>query len=289
MRSDYRVPAIKITRLTKTFDGRLALNAVSLEVQPGEMVALLGASGAGKTTLLRHIAGLAVGDADLGSIEVLGRPMQSRGRLTRQTTFIRSQIAMIGQQAALIDGLSVLRNVQMGSLARSTPWRRLLGLFSHRGRTQAMEALSRVGIADLAGRRADSLSGDQRQRTAIARALVRRPQILLADEPFAALDPVSSRRFMELLVRINAEDHITVILSLHLAGLATRFCPRSIALKDGKVVYDGPSETITQQLLTELYEPDEGQPDRNRMHMEKMGREDQPNPDDASIFARPVS
>ena len=140
MRSEYRVPAIKVTRLSKTFDGGPALTCVSLEIQPGEMVALLGASGAGKTTLLRQIAGHAVSDADLGSIEVLGRSMQTRGRLTRQTAFIRSQIAMIGQQAALAGRLSALRNVQIGSLGHSTPWSRLWGLFSHHARTRAMAA-----------------------------------------------------------------------------------------------------------------------------------------------------
>lgn len=247
------VPAVKVTALSKTFACCRALDDVSITVRPGEMVALIGASGSGKSTLLRHIAGLAQGDASRGSIEVAGRPMQTLGRLANGIRRNRAGIGFVFQQFNLVGRLPVFTNVLAGALARMPPWRSLTGVFPRAERELALEALNRVGILDKAWVRASALSGGQQQRAAIARTLVQKAKIILADEPIASLDPESSRRVMEILARINAEDGTTVVVSLHQVDFATRYCPRTIALKTGAVVYDGPSAQLTSNLLRNLY------------------------------------
>lgn len=247
------VPAVKVTSLSKTFQCCKALDQVSVEVRPGEMVALIGASGSGKSTLLRHIAGLARGDGEHGSIEVMGAPVQTRGRLAANIRRTRAGIGFVFQQFNLVGRLPVMTNVLTGALGRVSLWRSMSGLFPHPDRVLAMEALERVGIADKAWVRASALSGGQQQRAAIARTLVQRAKVILADEPIASLDPESSRRVMETLARINSEDGVTVMVSLHQVDFAIRYCPRTVALKKGQVVYDGPSAALTPQLLADLY------------------------------------
>lgn len=252
-------PAIKTTKVTKTFSGCRALDDVSIEIGRGEMVALIGASGSGKSTLLRHVAGLSQGDAAGGSIEVLGRPVQARGRLNRDVRRTRARIGFVFQQFNLVGRLSVLTNVLTGTLGRAPMWRSLTGAFTAAERVRAVEALRRVGIADKTWVRASALSGGQQQRAAIARTLVQKAEIILADEPIASLDPESSRRVMEILASINAEDGVTMVVSLHQVDFAIRYCPRTIALKAGAVVYDGPSALLTPELLRELYGSDTDQ------------------------------
>ncbi|AVM72627.1 phosphonate ABC transporter ATP-binding protein [Magnetospirillum gryphiswaldense] len=249
------VPAIKVTRLHKTFNCCKALDGVSLDINPGEMVALIGASGSGKSTLLRHVAGLAVSDAGPqgGSIEVLGRPVQACGRLAADIRSTRARVGFVFQQFNLVGRLPVMTNVLTGSLGRLPLWRSLSGLFPLEDRERAFDALTRVGIPETAWQRASTLSGGQQQRAAIARTLVQRAQIILADEPIASLDPESSRRVMETLATINAEDKTTVVVCLHQVDFAIRYCPRTIALKKGVVVYDGPSAALTPALLRDLY------------------------------------
>ncbi len=247
------VPAVKVTALSKTFGCCKALDGVSLDIGLGEMVALIGASGSGKSTLLRHIAGLACGDQDRGSIEVEGRPMQTLGRLAAGIRKNRAGLGFVFQQFNLVGRLPVITNVLTGSLSRLPFWRSLTGLFPRGERELAVEALERVGILDKAWVRASALSGGQQQRAAIARTLVQKARIILADEPIASLDPEASRRVMEILARINAEDGTTVVVSLHQVDFATRYCSRAIALKNGTVVYDGPSAALTPDLLRNLY------------------------------------
>lgn len=249
-------PAVKVTTLSKSFACCKALDAVSIEIRPGEMVALIGASGSGKSTLLRHIAGLARADGERGSIEVHGQPVQTRGRLARDIRNIRAGIGFVFQQFNLVGRLPVITNVLTGALARVPLWRSLTGLFPMSDRTLAMIALERVGIADKAWARASDLSGGQQQRAAIARTLVQKAKIILADEPIASLDPESSRRVMETLAAINAEDGVTVMVSLHQVDFAIRYCPRTIALQKGKVVFDGPSTSLTPSVLKTLYGAD---------------------------------
>jgi phosphonate transport system ATP-binding protein len=248
---------IRIQQLNKTFGSggkaQQALKEIELEVRPGEMVALIGASGSGKSTLLRHVAGLVPGDS--GLIEVHGRKVQEAGRIHRGKRQERADTGFIFQQFNLIERLSVLTNVCLGLLGRIPSWRGSLGWFSHAEKMAAMEALDRVGMAKFADKRASNLSGGQQQRVAIARTLVQQAKLILADEPIASLDPASSKRVMDTLAEINASG-ISVIVSLHQVSYATRYCPRTLAMRDGEVAYDGPSEALTPEFLTELYGED---------------------------------
>ncbi|MDR3440884.1 phosphonate ABC transporter ATP-binding protein [Telmatospirillum sp.] len=248
--------AVRITDLSKSFRGGCrALDAVTLSIGPAEMVALIGASGSGKSTLLRHIAGLIDADRHAGEarIDILGQVMQSGGRLSRHCRRIRAEVGFVFQQFNLVSRLSVMTNVLLGTLGRIPRWRGCLGLFSAEERNQALDALRRVGIADVALQRASTLSGGQQQRAAIARTLVQRAKLILADEPIASLDPASAVKVMDALATINREDGITVLVSLHQVDYAIRYCPRTIAMLAGRVVYDGPSSALTPAFLNELY------------------------------------
>jgi phosphonate transport system ATP-binding protein len=246
--------AISVSDFHKTFGGRAALNGVSLEVMQGEMVALLGASGSGKSTLLRQIAGLQKGDSGSRSeIRVRRRVMQSGGRLSGEVRAIRSEVGFVFQQFNLVDRLPVLTNVLAGRLHAMPLWRSLSKIFTARERRIGLEMLATVGIAEQAHKRAGQLSGGQQQRAAIARALVQGAKIILADEPIASLDPESARRVMELLRQINREHGVTVVVSLHQVDHALRYCPRTVALRGGEVVFDGRSTDLTPERLKELY------------------------------------
>jgi len=248
-------PAIEVRNLSKTFgNGRRALRDVSLTVGRGEMVALIGASGSGKSSLLRQIAGLALADRDdVSEVRVLGRTVQRGGRPGRDANALRASVGVIFQQFNLVGRLSLLTNVATGVLGRVPRWRGNLGLFTREEKMLAMAALDRVGIAEQAGQRASTLSGGQQQRGAIARALVQGAQVLLADEPIASLDPKAARRVMDILTAISREERMTVLVSLHQVDYAIRFCQRTLALRDGRVVYDGPSSALTPAFLSELY------------------------------------
>jgi phosphonate transport system ATP-binding protein len=246
--------AISIEQLSKTFrGGTRALDAVSLEIGRGEMVALIGASGSGKSTLIRHIAGLVGADAGSGAVRVADRPVQHGGRLAADARSLRREVGVIFQQFNLVGRLSVLTNVLTGLLGRIPALRGTLGLFTREERLIAARALARVGIAATARQRASTLSGGQQQRAAIARALVQGAKVLLADEPIASLDPASSKRVMETLAEINRSERITIVVSLHQVEYARRYCPRTIALRDGQVAYDGASEALTHDFLREIY------------------------------------
>ncbi len=247
--------ALRIQQLSKRFPGgKLALDNIALDIRPGEMVALIGASGSGKSTLLRHVAGLMAADPVPGSlIEVAGRCVQRDGRIQRDVRRTRSDIGFVFQQFNLVDRLPVLVNVLVGRLHAMPWWRSWTRWFTAQERLQAIEALARVGIAECHSQRASTLSGGQQQRAAIARTLVQGAKVVLADEPIASLDPEASRKVMEILARINREDGCTVVVSLHQVDMAMRYCPRVVALHQGRVVFDGPSSQLTPALLRELY------------------------------------
>ena len=246
--------AIEVRDLSKTFRGsRKALDNVTLKVAPGEMVALLGASGSGKSTLLRHIAGFVAGDAGTGAIQVHGDDIQRHGRLSRRVRFARQQIGFVFQQFNLVGRSSLMTNVLTGMLPRVPLWRSLSKFFLQREIDVGMAALAQVGIDDYAFQRASTLSGGQQQRAAIARTLVQNARIILADEPIASLDPESSRRVMDTLAEIQRERQVTVVVSLHQVDVALKYCPRVVALRQGQVVYDGPSSELTPQMLQDLY------------------------------------
>jgi len=246
--------AIRIERLSKTFSSRRkALDEINLRVGVGEMVALIGASGSGKSTLLRHIAGFIASDPQPSQIEIFGQTLQQNGRIVPEVRRIRRNVGFVFQQFNLVNRLTVQTNVLIGALARLPLWRRLLGVFPRSERELANEALAEVGIGDKAYERAADLSGGQQQRAALARALVQRARLILADEPIASLDPESSRRVMDMLSMLNRDHKLTVVVSLHQVDIAMQYCERTIALRDGRVVYDGPSNALTPALLQQLY------------------------------------
>lgn len=246
--------AIRIDGLSKTFGRKKALDNITLTIAPGEMVALIGASGSGKSTLIRHVAGLVRADADeLSHIAVHGQKVQELGDLAGDARQIRRDIGVIFQQFNLVGRLSVLSNVLTGLLGRVPAVRGTLGLFTRAEKLLAMRALDRVGIADTARQRASTLSGGQQQRAAIARAMVQGARVLLADEPIASLDPASAKRVMESLSDLNNNDGVTVLVSLHQVDYARRYCRRTIALRNGTVAYDGPSEALDNKALRSLY------------------------------------
>ena len=244
---------IRVERLNKTFGRKQALFDLALSVEPGEMVALIGASGSGKSTLLRHVAGLACCDRTGGSIQVLGRDVQAEGRLNADVRRLRADIGYIFQQFNLVGRISVLQNVLLGCLGRMPRWRGTLGLFSAEEKQRALQALDRVGLADLAQQRASTLSGGQQQRVAIARTLCQRAKVILADEPIASLDPESARKVMQILADINREDGTTVVVTLHQVDYAMRYCQRAVALKAGRIHFDGAAAELHPNFLNDLY------------------------------------
>jgi phosphonate transport system ATP-binding protein len=242
--------------VSRTFGARRALDDVSLDVQRGEMIALIGPSGSGKSTLLRSISGLQVIDPGAGVIEAFGAPVQSSGKLSSRVRDARIRIGFIFQQFNLVGRLSLFTNVALGSLGRIPFLRGFLGAWPAETSAAVMAALARVGVAEYAAQRANTLSGGQQQRGAIARALVQRAKIILADEPVASLDPVSARRVMEILRDLNRTDGLTLVVTLHQVDYALRYCDRVVALKAGRIVYDGSAEGLDKDRLIDIYGPE---------------------------------
>jgi phosphonate transport system ATP-binding protein len=245
--------AVRASHASKRFGARLALDAVSFEIRSGERVALLGASGSGKSTLLRSLCGLETLDKSSGDLHVLGQSLQAGGALAADIRNQRRRIGIIFQQFNLVGRLPVLTNVLTGLAADLPLWRACLGRFSIDEQTRALEALNSIGLGEQAFQRASTLSGGQQQRAAIARTLVQGAQLLLADEPVASLDPESTRRVMELLLKLNQERGMTLIMSLHHVELARRYCTRVLALREGRLIFDGPTQALTPAFLRELY------------------------------------
>lgn len=247
--------ALSIRSTTKTFGQRAAVQKLSLQVIPGEMVALLGASGSGKSTLLRLIAGMQTADTSSGLIEVFNHPVQNQGRISPHIRDVRRHIGFVFQQFNLVGRLPLIINVLTGALGRMPLYRSLLGIFTANEWLLARQALQRVGLLDYQWQRADNLSGGQQQRAAIARALVQQAKLLLADEPVASLDPQSAELVMDLLQDLNRREKLTIIVSLHQVELARRYCSRVIALRHGKIIYDGPAATLTTEDYQDFYDP----------------------------------
>ena len=247
---------LSIRNATKTFGQRQALGGVSLDVRKGEMIALIGPSGSGKSTLLRSISALQTIDAGEGVITAFGGPVQQNGRIDSNVRKTRTRIGMIFQQFNMVGRLTLFSNVAVGSLGRIGFWRGLFGLWPAETKQAAMAALQRFGLAEYASQRANTLSGGQQQRGAIARALVQKAKIILADEPVASLDPVSARRVMEILRDLNKNDGLTVIVTLHQVDYALRYCDRVVALKAGKIVYDGAAGGLKTAQLIDIYGPE---------------------------------
>ncbi|MCD5408962.1 phosphonate ABC transporter ATP-binding protein [Candidatus Bipolaricaulota bacterium] len=240
-----------VEHLTKVYErGRvLALDDVSFEVGKGEFLVLIGLSGSGKSTLLRCINRLVEptsGKVSLDGVELTALP-------PRKMRLVRRRIGMIFQQFNLVKRATVLQNVLAGRLGYTPTWRSLIGRFPKGDLERARQALERVGLLDKMYVRADQLSGGQQQRVGIARALMQEPELLLADEPVSALDPATSHSVMKYVEEINREDGVTVIASLHFLSLARRYGQRVIALKAGRIVFNGPPEEIDDRRFKEIY------------------------------------
>ncbi|GBF57776.1 phosphate-import ATP-binding protein PhnC [Candidatus Phycosocius bacilliformis] len=247
------IPVLEAKGLFRTYGARKALNDVSITVQPGEMVALIGPSGSGKSTLLRNATGLITTDEGTGSVKLLGIDVQKDGKLADSVRQARARVGFVFQQFNLVGRLSLFQNVMLGALGRLPFLQGFLGQWPEADQNRAMQALARVGVADYAAQRANTLSGGQQQRGAIARALVQGAEAIFLDEPVASLDPVSARKVMELLRDLNQRDNVTVIVTLHQIDYATKFCDRIVALKAGQIVYDGPKDGLTRDRLIEIY------------------------------------
>lgn len=240
----------KISHLSKTYsNGTQALRDVSLEIKEGEFLAIIGLSGSGKSTLLRCMNGLH--RASSGQILFKGREITNlQGREVRE---LRQKVAMIFQQFNLVGRQSVLTNVLMGSLSRTSTLKSLLGLFGGNETLRAENNLKLVGLLDKKWVRADELSGGQQQRVAIARALTQMPEVLLADEPVASLDPATCHTIMNYLKEINRDLGLTIVCNLHFLSLVREYATRVIALRAGEVVYQGAPSEITENWFREIY------------------------------------
>lgn len=230
-------------------NGTLGLDDVTLTIEDGEFVAIIGRSGAGKSTLLRAVNRMhQVTD---GTLTVDGINVSDlKGKELRR---FRRKIGMVFQSFNLITKTTVIKNVLTACVPDMPFWRVVLGIFRKQDKISALESLDKVGILDKAYIRADQLSGGQQQRVALARTLTQNPEIILADEPVAALDPVTAKQVMEDFVRINKEMGISILLNIHHVELAIEYADRILGIRAGKIVYDGPSKEVTQEVLDAIY------------------------------------
>ena len=241
---------IEFENVDVTYPGGLkALDDVSLVIPTGELVVIVGLSGAGKSTLLRAIYGFVPITA--GSVKVDGQEVVGANR--NELRVLRARIGMIFQTFNLVTRTTVINNVLMGRLAKVPAWRSMLGAWPAADKELALQALERVEIVEKAYVRASDLSGGQQQRVGIARALAQEPTVLLADEPVASLDPVTSHTVMQDLKRINRDLGITTIINLHFLDLARSYGKRLIGLRAGKLVYDGDISDVNDETFRGIY------------------------------------
>lgn len=241
---------IKFTNVDKVYPGGFkALKDVNLEIKDGEFVAIIGRSGAGKSTLIRTInkmhditgGSLTVGDVNVSSL---------KGKELRK---FRRNVGMIFQSFNLVDRMSVINNVLTAFVPELSPIRSIFGIYPKEYKIKALESLEKVDILDKAYVRADNLSGGQQQRVALARTLAYNPNIILADEPVASLDPINARSVMSYFKRINEEMKITILLNIHHVDLALEYATSVIGIKDGQIIYHGPSKDVNDKILTQIY------------------------------------
>ena len=243
---------LEIRNVTRRFGQKTAVRKVTLTIRDGEMVGVIGRSGAGKSTLLRMINRLI--DPSEGQILHNGSVVSSlSGPALRRW---QRDCAMIFQQFNLVPRLDVLTNVLLGRLNHRSTTMSLLSLFTREERIAAIGALERLDIAHVALQPAGTLSGGQQQRVAIARALMQEPQMILADEPIASLDPLNAKVVMDSLKAINKADGITVVTNLHTLDTAREYCSRIVGMANGEVVFDGAPELLTRETLNMIYGTD---------------------------------
>ncbi|OFJ79829.1 phosphonate ABC transporter ATP-binding protein [Staphylococcus sp. HMSC056G08] len=241
---------IEFRDVSKVYDnGHVGLDHINLNIEKGDFAVIVGLSGAGKSTLLRSINRLH--DITEGDIVIDGTSIsKASGKKLLET---RRNIGMIFQNFNLVKRSSVMRNVLSGRVGYHPTWKMVLGLFPKEDKIKALEALDRVNILDKYKSRSDELSGGQQQRISIARALCQEPSIILADEPVASLDPLTTKQVMDDLKRINEELGITIIINLHFVDLAREYGTRIIGLRDGKLVFDGAVDEATDEAFNKIY------------------------------------
>lgn len=243
-------PLLSVKNLVKTYpNGTQALKGVSFDVKKGEFLVVIGLSGSGKSTLLRCLNRLH--DPTTGEILFKDRDVAHVGG--EEVRELRKRIGMIFQQFNLIPRHSVLSNVLSGRLGSLSTLKSILGMYSEEDKQKALKYLQLVGISEKAQMRADQLSGGQQQRVAIARALAQGPEVLLADEPVASLDPATCHVVMDYLKKVNEELGITIICNLHFLSLVRQYATRVIALKGGVKVYEGSPKDITEEWFEKIY------------------------------------
>jgi len=241
---------LEIENLSKIYDSNVkALTDVSFNVNRGEFVAIIGLSGSGKSTLLRCINRLI--DPTSGSVVLNGKDISKESQDNLRN--VRREIGMVFQNFNLVKRSRVITNVLAGRLGYISPFLSILNRFPKEDIELALNTLRRVGIEEKAYVRADQLSGGQQQRVGIARALMQDPELILADEPVASLDPVLAHSIMQYLELINIEDKVTVLCSLHFLDLVHKYANRAIALNEGYVVFDGKPEEIDDKKFKEIY------------------------------------
>jgi phosphonate transport system ATP-binding protein len=239
---------IEAKNISKHFERKIALSSLSFSIKQGEMIALIGPSGAGKTTLLNTIAGLV--PLQNGELLIDGNSISSY----KKRKIFAKKVGVIRQQFDLIGPLAVIHNVLAGRLADWGLFRSLFSLLIPQEKAIAVNALTRVGLADKAYEITSSLSGGEQQRVAMARLMVQRPEVILADEPVASLDPARAKDVLAILTKIVLEENQTLISSLHSVEYARKYFSRIISLKNGEIFFDLPTEKVTDDLLAELYQ-----------------------------------
>ena len=238
---------LEINNLKKTFEnGSPALKGVDLKINKGEFVSILGPSGSGKTTLLRTINGL---ETSSGGEIYFDNKEVSNNNISE----VQKKTGMIFQEFNLVNNLSAINNVLTGLLNSSNKFLSLFYLFSKKQKIEALKSLETVGLLEKSYSRSDELSGGQRQRVGIARAIIKKPLLLLADEPVASLDPKSSNLILSLLKKINQEFGTTILCNLHQVDLAKKYSDRVVGLIDGKITFDEKSSNINEAYLKEIY------------------------------------
>lgn len=250
MSAQSKRPILSVRNLNVIYpNGVHALKNVSFDVLPGEFLVIIGLSGSGKSSLLRCINHLNA--ATSGEIIFKGQDITKVAGRDERT--LRQKVAMIFQSFNLVGRHSVLSNVLMGKLSQTGSLKSVFGMFSEEDKKKAAHYLSLVGISEKARIRADQLSGGQQQRVAIARTLLQEPEILLADEPVASLDPATCHVVMDYLEKVNKELGITIVCNLHFLSLVRRYATRVIALKAGEVVYNGRPQEIDEKWFSQIY------------------------------------
>lgn len=242
-------PLLEVSRITKSYDARPALNDISFSIRKGEFVSVIGPSGAGKSTLLRCINRMI--EVSGGEVRFEGVPVGNLKR--KELKLLRSKIGMIFQHYNLVDRLTVIENVLHGRLGSKSILAGAFGRYSREEKQQAAELIAMLGLEDHIYQRCDHLSGGQKQRVGIARALVQNPKIILCDEPIASLDPNASRIIMEQLKRFSKEMHISLIVNLHQVDIALKYSDRILGVNKGRIVFDGGPGDLSPERISDIY------------------------------------